>query len=215
MNITPDTIRRELTHGQMLAKHLAARRPHLPPNPVLVETGCGRSTLYLAESGRALNATVYSCDMNAKKVAALKQRAGDRLKNVIFMVGDSHDSLKQITGRHPQLDFVFLDAAASAMHTFQEFQIIEPFLKPGASLLIDNAALPNTRVMLSPCRKGKIIVPYLLASAWWEVTGHPTAGDSMVSAVRHERPDFADTAFEWPEFVDAWEADFARGFDQP
>ena len=68
--------------------------------------------------------------------------------------------------------------------------------------------------MLSPCRKGKIIVPYLLASTWWEVTGHPTAGDSMVSAVRHGRPEFADPAFEWPEFVDTWEANFARGFDQ-
>lgn len=101
------------------------------------------------------------------------------------------------------------------MHTFQEFQIIEPFLKAGASLLIDNASLPNTRVMLSPCRKGKIIVPYLLASVWWEVTGHPTAGDSMVSAVRHDCPEFADPAFEWPGFVDTWEADFARGFDQP
>ena len=89
--------------------------------------------LSLAESGRALNATVYSCDMNAKKIAALKQQTGDRLANVIFMIGDSHDALKQITERHPQLDFVFLDAAASAMHTFQEFQIIEPFLKAGAS----------------------------------------------------------------------------------
>ena len=174
MNPTLHLIRRELTHGQMLAKHLATRIQYLPPNLVLVETGCGRSTLYLAESGRALNATVYSCDMNAKKIAALKQQAGDRLANVIFMTGDSHDLLKQITRRHPQIDFVFLDAAASAMHTFQEFQIIEPFLKAGASLLIDNAALPDTRAMLSPCRKGKIIVPYLLASAWWEVTGHPT-----------------------------------------
>src|SRR3989344_7461921 len=73
VNYTPHLIHRELTHGQMLAKHLVARRPHLPPNPVLVETGCRRSTLALAESGRALNATVYSCDMNAKKIAALKQ----------------------------------------------------------------------------------------------------------------------------------------------
>lgn len=83
----------------------------------------------------------------------------------------------------------------------------------GVSLHIDNAALPDTRVMLSPCCMGKIIVPYLLASAWWEVTGHPTVGHSMFSAVRHNRLEFADPAFEWPEFVDTREADFARGFD--
>jgi hypothetical protein len=46
------------------------------------------------------------------------------------------------------------------------------------------------------------------------VKGHPAAGDSMVSAVLHDRPDFADRAYEWPEFVDEWELEFEQAFGQ-
>jgi precorrin-6B methylase 2 len=206
------TITRELTHGQMLTKHLLERRPFLRPRCVLVETGCGISTLSLAEAGMSLAAFVYSCDLNDRKVAELKKRAGMRVSNVEFIIGDSKETLPQIAAKHGQIDFIFLDAAASAMHTFQEFLAVESFMKPGASLLIDNAALPTERAVLSPCRKGKVIVPYLLASRWWEVRGHPTAGDSMVSAIRHEKPERLNRDYEWPEFVDPWEAEFAQAF---
>jgi hypothetical protein len=56
------------------------------------------------------------------------------------------------------------------------------------------------------------VVPYLLASPWWEVRGHPAAGDSMISAIRHENPDFVNKAYEWPEFVDQWEEEFKQAF---
>lgn len=203
-------IRREITHGEMIIRHLAQRNQSPDDRPVFVETGCGLSTVSLAEAGKNLNAVIYSCDFNQEKVNALRQRAGARVENVAFLIGDSLESLETICARHTQLDFVFLDAAASAMHTFRELQLIEPFLKPGSSLLVDNAALPNERWLLSPCRKGKIIVPYLMASAYWEVQGHPTAGDSMISAIRHDTPDYADPSCEWSGFVDTWEQDFQR-----
>jgi len=204
------SIHREITHGEMIARHLAQRQQNLDEHPVFVETGCGLSTLSLAEVGKNLNATVYSCDFNEEKVRALQQRAGDRIDNVTFLIGDSLDSLRTICAQHAKLGFVFLDAAASAMHTFKELQLIEAFLKPGSSLLIDNAALPNERWLLSPCRKGKIVVPYLMASAYWEVQGHPTAGDSMISAVHHDTPDYAHTSCEWSGFVDTWKQDFEK-----
>lgn len=80
-------------------------------------------------------------------------------------------------------------------------------------LLIDNAALPGETRLLSPCRKGKVIVPYLQASAWWRVYGHPLEGDSMISAVRESTPDFADRDYEWPEYVDPWEWSFNKEWE--
>ena len=98
------------------------------------------------------------------------------------------------------------------MHTFREFQVLERSLKAASCVLIDNAALPkkNAKFLLSPCRKGKILVPYLLASARWEVHGLPTAGDSMVSAFCHERTNFADPSYERSEYCDPWESVFDK-----
>ena len=73
-------------------------------------------------------------------------------------------------------------------------------------MLIDDAALPGARLLLSPCRKGKLIVPYLLASPFWSVTAHPRAGDSMVSAVLDAIGARADSGYEDPSYVDRWRA---------
>jgi predicted O-methyltransferase YrrM len=123
---------------------------------------------------------------------------------VHFLVGDSLRGIAEVAERHERVDFAFLDSAPSALHTFREFSALEPALRPGARVLVDNAALPGARLLLSPCRKGRILVPYLLASPFWEVRAHPRSGDSMVSALRHDRPDFADPAHEDPDYVDDW-----------
>jgi predicted O-methyltransferase YrrM len=203
-----DTPVRRYTHGELIGLLLDRDRGRLPEKPVFIETGCGISTLLLADAGRALGAKIYSCDFNVEKVRALQQRAGERVSNIEFLAGDSVALLQQLAQKHEQIDFLFLDAAASAMHTFREFQVVEQALKSGSVLLIDNAALPGETRLLSPCRKGKIIVPYLQASSHWEVFGHPDAGDSMISAVCHDRPDFADPDYEWPEYIDPWEWSF-------
>ena len=201
----PYQVERECTHGGQIRRSLETFQHLLPETPVFVETGCGISTLSLAEAGRKYNAVIYSCDYNQKKIDALKKRAGERVDNVTFVTGDSIESLGELSGNHPHIHFLFLDAAASAMHTFREFQAAETSLGPGSLLLIDNAALPGETRLLSPCRKGKVIVPYLQASECWEVFGHPLSGDSMISAVHHAKPGYADPSFEWPNYVDPWE----------
>lgn len=208
MNATENTPVQKCTHGELIQLLLTRDRHELPDNPLFVETGCGISTLLLADIGRALNAKIFSCDFNADKVKALQQKAGDRVANVEFLIGDSMRSLERLGNDYEQIHFLFLDAAASAMHTFRELQVIEHALKKGTTLLIDNAALPGETRLLSPCRKGKIIVPYLQASANWQVYGHPNAGDSMVSAKYHDNPDYADQAYEWSEYDDPWEWSF-------
>lgn len=208
MNDRANTPVRRYTHGELIQALLNRDRHELPDKPLFVETGCGISTLLLADIGRTLNAKIYSCDFNEDKVKALQQKAGDRVANIEFLIGDSMQLLESLAQKYDQFNFLFLDAAASAMHTFRELQVVERVLKKGSLLLVDNAALPGETRLLSPCRKGKIIVPYLQASANWEVYGHPDAGDSMISAKFHDNPDYADPAYEWPEYNDPWEWSF-------
>lgn len=201
-------VKRELSHGEMISKIISAHSAEFSENPVFVETGCGLSTVALAAEGHKLGATVYSCDYNNEKADELRAQVGNKVGNVRFEFGDSLESLKRITGQHERFDFVFLDSAASAMHTFREFMLVENNLRAGACLIVDNAALPGETHTLTPVRKGKILVPYLLASPFWEVSGHPAAGDSMVSAVMHKEGAYADPAYEHPEYIDNWRALF-------
>jgi predicted O-methyltransferase YrrM len=199
------------THAERIAALLAEMPRPLPPRPVFVETGCGLSTLALAAGARELGAACYSCDVNAEKVEALRRSAPEALADVVFLVGDSLASVAGIAERNERVDLAFLDSAPSALHTFREFRALEPRFRDGARVLVDNAALPGARLRLSPCRKGKILVPYLLAHPLWEVRAHPRSGDSMISAVLRDRPDFADPAHEDPAYVDDWRRTFERG----
>lgn len=202
--------RRTQSHGDLITRLSRDYQSGFHKPPVFVETGSGVSTVALARAANAMGGVVYSCDYNDEKVAALKEAAGGDVAAIHFQMGDSLDSLRQIAGQHERIDFLFLDSAASATHTFREFSIVEHCLQPGSVLLIDNAALPEEKRVLSPVRKGKILVHYLLASPVWEVIGYPTAGDSMVAAVRHEKPEYADPRYEHPEYVDHWSDLFAK-----
>jgi predicted O-methyltransferase YrrM len=197
-------------HGELIRELLTRLEPPRGRRAVFVETGCGLSTLALAQAARELGAFVYSCDLNQEKADALRERLGDALDSVQFLIGDSLASVAQIAARHERIDFAFFDSAPSATHTLREFLTLEPRFGAGARVLIDNAALPGARLLLSPCRKGKLLVPYLLASPFWTVTGHPRAGDSMVSAVLDTVGARADRSYEDPSYVDHWRATFER-----
>jgi len=198
-------------HGALIRELLAHVQPLRGHRLVFVETGCGLSTLALAEVAHRTGAHVYSCDLNPEKVDELRARTGDALADVSFLIGDSLASLAQIAGRHERIDFALLDSAPSATHTLREFLLLEPRFGPGSRVLIDNAALPGARLLLSPCRKGKLIVPYLLASPFWTVSAHPRAGDSMVSAVLDAIGARSDGGYEDPGYVDHWRTTFDRG----
>jgi hypothetical protein len=128
------------------------------------------------------------------------------MDNVIFLIGDSIINLNKIALNHPHIHFAFLDSAPSAMHTFCEFQSIKKCLKTDSCILIDNAAFTNAKLLLSRCRKGKILIPFLLASPNWVVHAYPNAGDSMISAIYHNEPNYADHSYELSGYDDPWKS---------
>jgi predicted O-methyltransferase YrrM len=157
---------------------------------------------------RKHKAEAYSIDHNPDKIADLKSNFAEQVAGVEFVESESIRALGDLSTRYCQIDFLFLDSASSAMHTFREFQIVEQRLGPGSILLVDNAAVPGESGALGKVRKGKILVPYLLASAYWEVRGYPYAGDSMVAAVCRNEGHFAD-----PDYEAADNTLDSRGFD--
>jgi len=198
-------------HAELIRDLLADEQPVRGQRLVLVETGCGHSTLALLEVARRTGACVYSCDIDPDKIERLRDSTRDAEAEVNFLVGDSLSSLARIVARHGRIDFASLDSAPSATHTLREFLTLEPRFGPGSRVLIDDAALPGARLLLSPCRKGKLVVPYLLASPFWTVKAHPRAGDSMVSAVQDLAGARADAGYEDPRYVDHWRETFDRG----
>lgn len=201
--------RRQCSHGEMIERLLKERELFFQENPVFVEIGCGLSTVSLSKMAKEMSAISYSIDYNSDKSADLKLRFGKQVNNTNFIIGDSLERLPKIVEKH-KIDFLFLDSAASAMHTFKEFSICESAFNIGACLLVDNAALPGKKKILSAVRKGKILVPYLLASSYWEVFSHHRAGDSMISAILHDKADFADYDYEHPEYIDEWRQYFNK-----
>jgi len=101
----------------------------------LSETGCGISTVFWAEVGKKIGATVYSCRLQFKKADELKICHARQISGVNFMIGDSWKVLQRFAEKQAEIDFLFLDSAASRMHTFKEFLIMEKCLHPGSRVL--------------------------------------------------------------------------------
>lgn len=194
---TPQPWLYHFEHTPLLRRILNNFIPSLDVPPTLVETGAGRTTKVIAEYSRSSNGHFFSCDVNQQKIDKL--RSDPSCSDVTFLAGNSTEKLRDLTKKIDHVDFAFLDSYPSALHTFEEFQILEPLMElPGSILVIDNASLPGQSHQLTGCRKGKILVPYLLASPYWLVTTHPHDGGSMIVAVRQREPDFSDPSYEHP-----------------
>jgi predicted O-methyltransferase YrrM len=193
----------------LIRRLLADVKPATQRRVVFVETGCGLSTLALARAAERIGAEVYSCELDPGRIAALRAAQPELDARVHFLEGDSVPNLQRIAARHEAVDFALFDSAPSATHTLREFQAIESRLDAGARIAIDEAALPGARLLLGPCRKGKLLVPYLLASPVWRVSSHPRTSESMVSAVYDRIGARADADYEDPAYVAALERGLA------
>src|SRR5262249_19054073 len=80
----------------LIRRLLADVKPATQRPIVFVETGCGLSTLALAQVADRAGAHVYSCELDPERIAALRERAPELAGKVHFLEGDSVPSLQRI-----------------------------------------------------------------------------------------------------------------------
>jgi predicted O-methyltransferase YrrM len=184
-------------HSAVIDHYLASLTAdaNRPGQPVFVEVGAGLTTGAIAGHATRLNAIFYTCDINEQLLGEIASNLapGSPARPA---PGDSLSVLPRIAAEIDRVDFAYLDSAPSALRTFREFQILEPLFRPGSVVILDNASLPGAWFTFSPCRKGRILVPYLLASPLWEVIPWPHDGDSMIAAIRHAEPRWSHPNYE-------------------
>jgi hypothetical protein len=193
-------------HGSVIDHYLSelAADSNRSERRIFVEIGAGLTTGVIATHARRLNATFYTCDINEQLLGKIAGNLAPDMR-VRPVPGDSLAVLTRIASEVDRVDFAFFDSAPSASRTFREFQILEPLFQPGSVIIADNASLPCAWFTFSGCRKGKILVPYLLASPLWQVIPWPHDGDSMIAALRHAEPLWADPDYEWSDYQgDNW-----------
>ena len=170
---------KRLSHSEALEE--ITERKEFYEGDILIETGAGDSSRFLAKFCEKYKIQFHSFDISRRKIAGAEP--------VAFHEGNSLETLKEFTQNNKkEIKFVFLDSAGSAWHTFLEFRTLEPYLKPGTTVVIDNAVIyageiTHAKEILTEVRKGKVLVPYFQASPFWAVKFHPSYGDTMVEAV--------------------------------
>lgn len=200
------------THVEAIQRILS-ERSELNRGFIAIEIGTGVSTMAFARSLRGVDsAKLYSIDISQEVVDRTEAETKPIFSNIEFRVGDSLESLDHLYSELTHVDFVLLDSAPSAMRTFEEFKILESKFRVGSCILIDNASSPECLAQLSECRKGKILVPYLLASPVWEVFFYPRSGDSMVFAQMSDHMNHADKNYEYEVDAQTWSDSLRRRF---
>ena len=199
--------------SERLKKILDANKSKYNKDSVFIETGSGLSTIQLSQFCDSIGTKAYSCDHNGEKLDSLREKSPTKLDNIQFLIGDSLVTLEDLSKNLSKVDLLFLDSAASALHTYREFQILERFLSEGSLLIIDNAKLPSKWSPFEGTRKGKILVPYLLAHPFWDVSDFPKDGGSMVFAKMMSKPEYSNHAYEAPDYVDNWKKSFNKMLD--
>ena len=191
------------SHSELLNQIFEQNIDGFSKKPKIIEVGSGITTDLLNKLSLKYECEVISIDNNPSKVKFLNNNIKNKSPKLSFLVGDSLEILKNIIEKS-KIDLLFLDSAPSAMYTFREFLICEDSLKSGSILIIDNAKFPEEKTNRNPARKGKIIVPYLLASKSWEVFSYPFSGDMMIVAIKRSEKKYADLGYELDEYTDNW-----------
>ncbi|MDX1460036.1 MAG: class I SAM-dependent methyltransferase [Xanthomonadales bacterium] len=157
---------RERAHKWLLRRELNALLERVP-DPLVIETGSIRwrdegteSTLTIAKTlnGRG---RFYSFELRPEHIDVSREICGNYDRYVNYVEGDSVANLERLVadGTLSHIDFAFLDSTNSGEHTFKEFSAIEGCFRPGSVLVCDDVLWAD---------KGRLVVPYIQASADWE-----------------------------------------------
>lgn len=171
-------------HGQVLADLL---RANFFPGMVVVEIGCGASTLGIREALPSDQHWEFYCvDIDQQKLGEIERAFDPRAASksrAEFFGEDSIRAIPKILNRCSRIDLLFLDGMGNALRCFREFAQLEGHVAhDGAMVLIDNAVRAHEYNILA--RKGRVLVPYLEAHPRWQVEARPDWGDLMIMATR-------------------------------
>lgn len=123
-------------------------------------TSLGYSTIFLGSAFEANSGTLSTCEIFGLKAKEARQNlAKAGLENVTLVQAEALDVTKDWT---KELDFVFFDADPQNYKTY--LAALEPRIKPGALLLMDNALDHNfltqpfiDHVLSSPNWRGHVV----------------------------------------------------------
>jgi len=135
---------------------------------VLLETGCIRNLNEGTDSTYIISSTVkdkgnfYTFELEPEHIAICKELCSDYNQYINYVQGDSVAGMKRLvgSGELKSIDFAFLDSVNDGDHIWNEFKVIEDYMKEGSYLIVDDVLWAD---------KGRIILPFLKGSEQWDV----------------------------------------------
>jgi len=117
---------------------------------------------------------LHSFEIDQENIKTAKKICKD-FHGITFHLGDSLKMLPKVLQevKPPQIHVAYLDSVNNADHIFNEFEIVEPYLKSGSILVVDD-------ITCESCKKGKKILSYLKAKEEWSVEIIEVANGMMI-----------------------------------
>src|SRR5580765_7836364 len=119
------------------------------PGMATLETGAGASTIVFAASG-ADHETVTPSQAEADRILAECERHGISTDRLNFRIGSSADVLRAWEPR--ELDFVLVDGAHAFPYPTLDWWYLQPHVKTGGLMLLDDAYMPPVAAVVEHCR---------------------------------------------------------------
>jgi hypothetical protein len=114
-----------------------------------LETGSGASTMVFAAKG-ADHVAVTPDPTEEERIRAEAARRGISTERVSFLVGPSHDVLRELEPR--ALDLILVDGAHGFPYPMLDWWFLAPSLKVGGRMLLDDAYMPPVGALVDALR---------------------------------------------------------------
>jgi hypothetical protein len=119
------------------------------------ETGCGGSTIVLSHASERHIA--FAIEGEDRTITELRQQGDLRAANVIFVEGETRDTL----ARYPfegELDLVLLDGPHAYPLPQVEFAFLYPWIRTGGWLVLDDIQIPSVHELFRFLQKESSVV---------------------------------------------------------
>src|SRR5450432_2818604 len=145
------------------------------PFRVTAETGCGGSTIVLSQTSD--RHTAFAIEGADRTITELRGRAGLRKEKVVFVEGETKDTLPGYRFED-KLDLVLLDGPHAYPLPQIEFVYLFPHIRQGGWLVLDDLQIPSVYELFGFLRKEPSVALEEVAvrTAFFRRTGAVEAG---------------------------------------